>query len=113
MPTTALLNTYGSTTLSAAGAGTVALVPSRLETWQVTRIAVSSTSSASEPEADVYVGTMSPANFLGGTYSGSKDQSDEDVTIPPGTPLICVWTGGDPGAEATLSIFGTRTFGGP
>lgn len=109
-PRTEQLNEHASVTLNAAGTGQTSMTPNRLETWHLTRQAVSVTSNVKEPIAQVYVGSVSPANLLAGTYTGSLDSSDEDQTILPGTPLICVWTGGDAGAVATHSIFGQKVY---
>jgi hypothetical protein len=110
MPRTARLNEQASVKLNAGGTGTAQLVPSRLETWTVTRIAVSASSNTLEPVAQVYVASVSPGNLLAGTYTGSLDSSDENQVLSPQEPLLCVWTGGDVGATATLSVFGTREF---
>lgn len=107
MTRTVPLNTSGTVKLNAAGAGTVSISPTGLETWYVTRVAVFVSSNVLEPVAQVYVGSVAPANLLAGTYTGSLDSSDENQTISPGQPLLCAWTGGDAGATATLSVFGT------
>lgn len=41
-----------------------------------------------------------------GSYSGASDQSDTRHLMLPGDTLTCVWTGGDPGATATVRIRG-------
>jgi hypothetical protein len=102
------LDQSASVKLDAQGNGTVALYCPTLETWTVTRTAVSTTTNVLEATAVTYVGQVSPGSQLSGTYSGSLDSSDEQQQINPGQSLLCVWTGGDPGATATLSIFGTR-----
>jgi hypothetical protein len=109
-PRTVPLNTSGTVKLSAAGAGTVTLAPTGLENWHVTRVAVTVTTNVLEPVARVYIGSVAPGNLLAGTYTGSLDSSDEDQYVSPGQPLLCVWTGGDAGATATLSVFGEVTY---
>lgn len=106
------LNDGADATLDAAGNGTAVLQVPALETWHLTRVAVSATSNTSEPEARVYIGSVIPSNLLGGTYSGSLDSSDETQDVQPGQRIYCVWSGGDPGASATLSVFGTKTVAG-
>jgi hypothetical protein len=110
MPRTELLNEQGKATISAAGTATVTLTPNRLETWHLTRIAVSTTTNVLEPVAQVYIGAVSPGNLLSGTYTGSLDSSDENQWLGPALPLICAWSGGDVGAVATLSIFGQKIY---
>lgn len=110
MPTTKpLKGAYSSVTLDASGAGTVDILVPTLQTWQVFRVAVQVTSNVLEPTARVYVDSLGPGNFLAGTYSGSNDSSDENLTLMPGQHLLCQWTGGDAGAVATLSVFGLVT----
>lgn len=109
MATTKPLNASGRVTFGASGSGTVDISVPGLETWRVTKIALSTTTNVLEPIAFVYVDTAAPGNLLGGTYTGSNDSSNEDQTLMPGQHLVCTWSGGDVGAVATLSVFGTRT----
>jgi hypothetical protein len=109
MPRTTQLNTSGTVTLDAAGAGTVDLQVPTLQTWRVTKLAVRVSSNTLEPTAIVYVDSAAPGNILGSTYTGSGDSSNEDQVLMPGQRLLCAWTGGDVGAQATLSVFGTQT----
>ena len=109
-PRTVPLNTSGTVKLNAAGAGTVSIAPTGLETWLVTRVAVSVSSNTLEPVAQVYVGSVGPGNLLAGTYTGSLDSSDENQVVKQAQPLLCAWTGGDAGATATFSVFGEVTY---
>lgn len=111
MPTTKTMppHTGGTVTLNASGTGLVDLEVPTLQTWRITKIAVSTTTNVLEPIAYTYIGAESPANLLGGTYTGSNDSSDEDQTVMPGQHILCRWTGGDVGAKATLSLFGEVT----
>lgn len=102
------LDEHASVVLNAAGNGTVQLQCPTVETWTVSRTAVSTTTNVLEPTAQTYIGQVAPGSALSGTYSGSLDSSDENQQINPGQSLYCVWTGGDPGATATLSVFGTK-----
>lgn len=109
MPTTKPLNAYGGVKLDATGSGIVDLLVPTLQTWDITRIGVLVSSNTKEPVAKVYVDSESPGNFLAGTYTGSNDSSDESQRLMPGQHLLCRWTGGDSGATATLSVFGSVT----
>ena len=104
------LNEGGSVKLDATGAGTVTLQPSGLETWNLTRYAVHTTTNVLEPTAILYVGSVAAVNILDSTYTGSGDSGDTDQQINPAQPLLCVWSGGDVGATATLSVFGTKSY---
>lgn len=108
MPTTKPLNEFGSATLDASGNGTAEIQVPRLETWNVQKIAVTTSTNVLEPVAAVYVDSPSPGNLLGSTYTGSNDSSNENQILMPGQYLVCRWSGGDPGAKATISVFGTK-----
>lgn len=105
---TSQLNEASQTTFNASGDGTASLGPNGYETWNVSTIAVFVNSNTAEPTARIYLGSVSPQNFIGGTYTGSTDSSDQSVTVLPNQNIICVWTGGDPGAQGTLSLYGTK-----
>lgn len=109
MPSTYPLNVGRSATVNAQGIARVEFGPNGLETWQVSKIGVLVSSAISEPTAKVYVDSESPENYLGGTFTGSNDASNESQTLRQGQKLICVWSLADVGASATLSIFGTTT----
>lgn len=109
-PRTEILDTFGSVTLSAAGAGTVTLSPDGLTYWDVTTIAVHVSSNTSEPTAQVYIGAQDAGRLIGATYTGSLDSSDGNWRVNTSQPLICARSGGDAGATATLSVLGTRTY---
>lgn len=102
-------HTGGSATLNSSGTGLVDMEVPTLQTWRVTKWAVSTTTNVKEPTAAVYIGAESPANLIDSTYTGSGDASDENQVVMPGQHILCRWTGGDVGAVATLSIFGEVT----
>lgn len=108
MARTTALNAGDKVKLDASGGGQVALAPTGLEQWHVTRTAVVVSTAVLEPTAKTYVGSVSEQNLLSGTYSGALDSSDEDQWLQNGQPLICVWAGGDVGATATFSVFGDK-----
>ena len=106
---TTQLNTGGSATVPASGTRTVTIGPNGIETWQISTIAVTASSATSEPTAKVYVDSVDPIHFIGGTFTGSNDSSDQSVVLLQGQKLICVWTLADVGATVTLSVYGTKT----
>ena len=98
-----------SVRLNASGNGTVKLGPtSANQTWNVTNAAVSVSTNTLEPTAVLYLN--SKASKLAGTYTGSNDSTGLDETLRNGF-IICEWTGGDPGAIATLSLQGSIKVG--
>jgi hypothetical protein len=110
------LNTSGSVTLNASGAGTVQLGPQAAETWQLASagITVPSASLSSPPACSIYAGSSpTPGYFVDGTYTGMLNNTGKvnGIMIFPGQAVYAVFSGGTAGNIATLSVFGTRTRG--
>ena len=110
------LNTSGSVTLNASGAGTVQLGPQAAETWQLASagVTVPSASLSSPPTIIIYAGSSpTPGYFVDGSYNGQLNNTGKvsGITIFPGQAVFAVFSGGTPGNIATLSVFGTRTRG--
>jgi hypothetical protein len=100
--------------LSGSGAGTARIGPAGArETWQAEAASVSVSTSTAEAQCRIYVGDSATApNYVDGTLSGSTGDSTGRVSARPlklGDYVWAVWTGGDPGAVATLNVTGTRT----
>lgn len=104
-----VLNEAQSVILDSNGNGTVTLGPDNaFQQWIPTNAACSVSSNTSEPVFVLYNGSAGNANRIGGSYTGSNDNTDlNGITLYPGSVLTGVWTGGDAGATATLSIQGT------
>lgn len=115
MSTQLSLNTSASVVLGSsgpgAGNGTASIGPNLPGvSWQPETIAVSVSTNNSEAQCNIYLGIApQAASLLGATSTGSTgDSTDCSATVWPGQSLIAVWTGGDPGAIATMSVFGTK-----
>ncbi|OFV82830.1 MAG: hypothetical protein A2Y78_10160 [Acidobacteria bacterium RBG_13_68_16] len=109
------LGESASTTLDAAGDGQVILGPYRhTERWHVDHVAVAvdpvppATIPMLVPEARVFA----RGSQIGGTYTGSLDDTECSVDLMAGHQVIVQWTGGDPGALARADITGTKTIPG-
>jgi len=101
------LEEFGRTTLNAAGVGRVEIRPLTLrQTWLITGLAVSVSTDVSEPTCSVWA--SSKAVLLGSTATGSMDQLGLAYTLRGGF-LIVEWAGGDPGATALATVYGTMT----
>jgi hypothetical protein len=87
------------------GTGTVFLSPSG-GGWLVTLVSLKVSSHTAEPTATLFLNTVNEAGFLEASYSGSGDSSDTTHVLLGGEILYCVWTGGDPGALASLRVSG-------
>lgn len=97
--------------LDASGNGAVTIGPSySYQIWKPTQINVLVSSNQKEPVFKYYRGSsIGLTNYLGGTYTGSNDQSDiSGQILQPGEVFLCVWTGGDPGALASVGLNGTK-----
>jgi hypothetical protein len=101
-----------STVLGAAGGGTVSTGPQVTnEMWNVTVASVSCSTNGSEATCRIYAGGyISQGAFIDGTTWGSTGDSTTNFATPvyTGQQVFAAWTGGDPGAIATLVVQGTR-----
>jgi hypothetical protein len=108
------LDTYGTTTLDSSGNGSVRLGPRVGVLWNPTVAAVSTSTATKFPVCAIYVGGSStPGQLVDATYTGNSDSTSklEGTAVYPGHYVWAVWTGGDVGATATLSLFGTQKTG--
>lgn len=106
-----VLNTFASCVLDSNGDGTAAIGPGLPGvSWQPETIGVEASTNITEAQCNVYLGiNAATGSLLGATSTGSSgDSTDCSATVWPGQSLIAQWTGGDPGATATMSIFGTK-----
>ena len=92
------------------GGGTSYLGPQAArESWSISFISVTSTSTTSVPSVRFYRGSVVPSNFVTGTYTGTLDvDSQPNVMLRSGERLYGVWEGGDPNAQGTFRIEGVR-----
>jgi len=107
------LNERGQVVLNGSGNGTVSLGPlSILERWKPDNVHVQVSTDTNEAVCYIYVGDVAQQrNFRDATSSGSLGDSssrvNNDVLTPP-MKVWAVWSGGDPGAIATLNVTGVR-----
>lgn len=79
--------------------------------WTVGVAAVSCSTNGSEATCRLYAGgAASQGTFVDGTTWGSTGDSTSNFASPvyAGQQVFAQWTGGDPGAIATLVVQGTR-----
>jgi hypothetical protein len=103
------LNLAISVILDASGNGTVQLGPSVGQRWQLNNAAVGTSTAVKIPTCILYMGGSPTApNQVDSTYTGSQDASGKVDAYPltNGQKIFAVWSGGDVGARATLSLFG-------
>src|ERR1700733_1937191 len=108
---------FNTVTLDVNGNGRCSVGPQRVrEHWQPANATVSVATNVSEAQCSVYMGTVAnPATLLGQTALGSTGDTCGfgAVDMQTGMQITAVWTGGDPGSVATLTINGTYTIGSP
>ena len=103
------LDVTASTVLDANGNGHVVFQPSSNRvSWHAASCAVKVSSNTLEPTADAYLGSAT-GTHLAGTYTGSNDSTDLNVDLWPGQQITVTWTGGDVGATASASLYGTTS----
>jgi hypothetical protein len=108
MSRTLQLATSANAVLDENGNGTVTAGPDVPGvTWNVTLVTCATTSVDNEPTFVIYFGQPIPQFSLGGTYSGNSDANDISLIVPNGQVITGQWTGGDPGATGTFTLFGT------
>jgi hypothetical protein len=105
------LNQGVDVVLNADGDGRAVLGPTYgPSTWHVQTISVrtSQPGQGDIPQCAIYRGTEDSNGYVDTTYDGSADSTDVNFDITQGVQIIAVWTDGNPGDIATLSVYGTR-----
>lgn len=104
------LDESGQVTLDGSGNGALRIGPLyTAQTWMPTQINVQTSTNVKEPVFKYYRNSVGATSFLGGTYTGSNDQSDiSGQILHPGEAFVCVWTGGDAGAIASVNLNGEK-----
>lgn len=97
--------------LDASGNGRAAIGPSfGPAVWHVavTSVRTSQPGQGNIPQCAIYRGTEDANGYIDLTYDGSADACDIPFDLIQGTQVIAVWSGGNPGDIATLSVTGMR-----
>jgi|ERR1700750_1060424 len=118
MPQAIPLEKFAQVTLDASGNGTVSLGPAKFnESWQIDTVSTSVSTNVGaggiiqEPQFAAYRDNVSQSALIGGTYSGSFDYDNAfNYTVYSGRLIAFQWTGGVPGATASVHLYGTDNF---
>ena len=103
-----------SVVLNSSGNGTASIGPTVGQKWRLRTASIIVPGAILIPQCKIYMGgaAIDPF-FVDGTYTGAL-ASTSNVNGKPltnGQRIFAVWTGGDPGATATLTITGTSEIG--
>lgn len=105
------LNAKAYTTLDSNGNGTASTGPlSPGEIWSDLTVAVKVATNANEAICSVYAGAAATSGYFSGatTWGSTGDSTTNLATVRVGGNVFAVWQGGDPGAQAAMTITGTR-----
>lgn len=105
------LNVGVTTVLDASGNGRAVIGPTfGPATWHVvvTSVRTSQPGQGNIPQCVLYRGTEDANGYIDTTYDGSADACDTPYDLVQGSQVIAVWTGGNPGDTATLSVKGEK-----
>jgi hypothetical protein len=122
----AQLYTTESVTLDANGNGIVVLGPTGLgNVWAPIQVAVFTSTNVITPTGYLYTGPNVPAYVakgeigsvtspflqIGGTATANNDSIGfvSNLAVSYGEALVFQWSGGDAGAQATMSVTGSQT----
>lgn len=106
------LSEFASVVLNGSGAGTARVGPAAHGvTWRPTVASVKVSTATLSPICNLFVGaTATDDNFVDGSYTGEKNSTDavagQELVL--GQYVFAVWSGGDPGAQATVTVSGTK-----
>ncbi len=99
-------------TLNGSGNGTAKVGPAAHGVvWKPSRVKVKTSTGVLSPVCQVFVGTSpTPENFCDGTFTGQQNATDAIVgqEVRLGCYVWAVWTGGDIGAQATITVTGSK-----
>lgn len=96
--------------LDGSGNGTVSFGPGRPnERWTIQRVSCSVSTNTKEAQFKVYRGTAGVGSFVTGSVTGSTGDTDDGLneSLWSGETLSAQWTGGDVGAQAVVTYWGT------
>jgi len=99
-------------TLDGSGNGTASVGPqSPGEQWAGLTAHVSVATNAAESTCQVYAGAEATPGYFGDatTWGSTGDSTGSLNDVRVGGSVFAIWSGGDPGARATLAVTGTRT----
>lgn len=108
-----ILDDSRSVILDSNGNGTARIGPEVSERWDDLSVYVSVSTNNAEAQATLYMGSgLSAGTAIAQTATGSSGDTWTGKVNQPvhlGQQISVTWSGGDPGARATMSVTGSRT----
>lgn len=96
-----------SAVFGANGQVTISAGPTRPgQNWTVRRLSTSVTPKNGGEQVKVYMDNESDSNFLDGSRRASQDTSETAIEVGNLNRLVFVYSGGTPGAIATMHLVG-------
>jgi hypothetical protein len=105
------LNVSAQVTLDGSGDGTASIGPlSSGEVWSGLTAAVRVATNVNEAICSIYSGAAATAGYGRGatTWGSTGDSTSQLSEVRVGGQVFAVWTGGDAGQVATLTVTGTK-----
>lgn len=100
----------GNAVADSAGRAVCTVQPLQaFEKWHVTKVTVQNSGTTLVPMCRVYRGSETPSRFIGGTFSGQMDASDENFHLSSGERLLAVFSGADVGSRCVLTVEGEKS----
>lgn len=91
--------------LDANGNGTAFIANMRGPQWDIVQIGIKISNAILIPTCTTYIGTNAAGVYISQTFTGDDDtDSFPNVTIKYGEAICAVWTGGDVGAQARMTV---------
>jgi hypothetical protein len=106
------LSVYASVTLDGSGNGTARTgPPAHGVLWRPAVASVRVSTGTLSPTCKLYVGPAATDQyFIDGTFTGNQNSTDavKGQVLQLGDFVWAVWTGGDVGAQATVTVGGVK-----
>lgn len=102
---------FATVVLDGSGNGQCAIGPPAGTKWALRLATLAVSTSTNQPQGFLYRGSASgPLELIDSTYTGAQAASAKvgGALYYPGQRLWAVWKGGDPGATATVQVFGQQ-----
>jgi len=104
-------------TLDGSGNGQVQIGPTLAGTSWIPPLSVgvlvAPVSTSVVSQFQLFNGAPQATNFIGGTYTGDNNSAVVGIPLELGMVLTGVWSGGNPGATATMTVSGMQQIPGP